>query len=30
VLYDQLFLRRGVEPVDHGAVEPDAVARRKR
>jgi aquaporin Z len=22
VLYDQLFLRRGVEPVDHGAIEP--------
>jgi MIP family channel proteins len=22
VLYDQLFLRRGIEPVDHGAVRP--------
>ncbi|HEX6631969.1 MAG TPA: aquaporin, partial [Gemmatimonadaceae bacterium] len=22
LLYDQLFLRRGPEPVDHGAVEP--------
>ena len=30
VLYDQLFLRRGVEPIDHGAVEPDVVAKRKR
>ena len=22
VLYDQLFLRRGIEPVAHGAVRP--------
>src|SRR4051794_7461276 len=30
VLYDPLFLRRGEEPMTHGPVEPDAVARRKR
>jgi len=30
VLYDQLFLRRGVEPFDHGAVEPDVTPRGRR
>jgi MIP family channel proteins len=30
VLYDQLFLGLGAEPEDLGAVEPDAVAARKR
>jgi MIP family channel proteins len=30
VLYDQLFLRRGVEPIDHGAVEPDVTPKRRR
>ena len=28
VLYDQLFLRRGVEPFDHGAVEADVAPKR--
>ena len=28
VLYDQLFLRRGLEPAHHGAVEPDVPKRK--
>ena len=28
VLYDQLFLRRGVEPGDHGAIEDDVPPKR--
>jgi MIP family channel proteins len=30
VLYDQLFLRRGVEPLAHGAVDPEQVPPRRR
>ena len=30
VLYDQLFLRRGIEPITHGAIEEDVVPRHRR